>query len=123
MDPHTFKVVTSRDAVFDDTSSYYMQPILTQLADPSNIENGDNEDVQDRTNPSHDGSASESETTHAADDATQGSDQPPRRSERKRRRNDRYKDYTIGAVYDRITKCFFAGPFNESEPSSCEDAK
>lgn len=121
MDPHTLKVVTSRDVVFDEISSYYVQPILTQLADPSNIENEDNEDVQDRTNPPHDGFASESETTH--DDGTQESDQLPRRSERRRRRNEKYKDYTIGADYDKITECFFAGPFDDLEPSSYEDAK
>lgn len=54
---------------------------------------------------------------------TQGSDQLPRRLERRRGRNKKYKDFTNGADYDGITQCFFAGPFDESEPSSCEDAK
>ena len=45
MDPHTLKVVTSRDVVFDETSSCYA--ILTQLTDPPNMENKDNEDVKD----------------------------------------------------------------------------
>ncbi|KAL8088766.1 hypothetical protein AgCh_038521 [Apium graveolens] len=94
-------------------------------SDPSNDEN---EYVQDKTNaPSptipHDDYASEIEEHYEEDNGDQGSDQLPRRSQRTRRRNEGYKDYTIEADYDKITECFFAGPFDESEPSTYEDAK
>ena len=125
MDPETLKVVTSRDVVFDETSSYYVQPILTKLADPSNDENEDAHDKEtlSATNVPHDNSESESETTHEQNNETHGRDQQLRRSQRTRKRNERYTDYTIGAEYDKITECFFAGPIDESEPSSYEDAK
>ncbi|KAL8112094.1 hypothetical protein AgCh_019701 [Apium graveolens] len=125
MDPKTLKVVTSRDVVFDETSSYYVQPILTKLADQSNDENEDAHDKEtpSATNMSHGDSESESEATHEENNETHRSDHPPRRSQRTRKRNERYTDYTIGAEYDKIMECFFAGPVDESEPSSYEDAK
>ncbi|KAK1357702.1 hypothetical protein POM88_050958 [Heracleum sosnowskyi] len=62
------------------------------------------EDVHDKSNPRsptelHKDCASEIEKTHEANGETQGSDQMRRRLQRTRRRNERYKDYTIGDDY------------------------
>lgn len=74
MDPETLKVVTSRDVVFDEISSYYVQPILTSIDDSSSE---GYEDVQVSTGPlslsksnfvPHDPSGRESDASHETND-------------------------------------------------------
>lgn len=51
MDPETLKVVASRDVIFDEVSSYYVQPILTKLAETSNSENEDTHNTTNLSSP------------------------------------------------------------------------
>lgn len=113
MDPGTKKLVTSRDVVFDEISSYHS---TQKTSNQETILDGDQENFE--LLPESNLKASNNDGSSNSDDVEQ---QIERRSTREKRQPSYFKYYEVQLNNCSITSCFFTGVLDE--PVSFEEAK
>ncbi|KAH0639737.1 hypothetical protein KY285_036323 [Solanum tuberosum] len=113
MDPETRKVVTSRDVVFDEISSYHS---AQKTSNQETILDGDQENFEQL--PESNLQETNNEGSSNSDDVER---QTKRRSTRDKRQPSCFKDYEVQLNCCSITSCFFTGVLDE--PVSYEEAK
>ncbi|KAH7855852.1 hypothetical protein Vadar_029713 [Vaccinium darrowii] len=112
MDPETHKVVTSRDVVFNEISSFYTQHVVTPPpSDGREDEQNFSKNVISSSLVSDELRGRSSKEIGNSEVVQE--DLALRRSTRDRKRHEKFKDYHLDVDNCNICECFFAGPIDE----------